>query len=104
MTLQWRAAAALRRRTWPRLWKGYCEYYEVSLSEDVTDALWRRIMMGARTGRGKRRPKDGAAAHSGSETTFFTPTPGGKGRMLSKTSSWPNSSRRAGADNAYQKR
>ncbi len=31
---------------WRRLWKGYCDFYEVSISQDVTDTLWRRIMDG----------------------------------------------------------
>ena len=48
MTLQWRVrpAEAADEAGWRRSWKGYCEYYEVSISEDVTDALWRRIMDG----------------------------------------------------------
>lgn len=45
MTLQWRVrpAEAGDEAGWRRLWKGYCGFYEVSISEDVIDTLWRRI-------------------------------------------------------------
>lgn len=48
MTLQWRVrpAEAGDEAGWRRLWKGYCGFYEVSISEDVIDTLWRRIMDG----------------------------------------------------------
>jgi GNAT superfamily N-acetyltransferase len=31
---------------WRRLWRGYCDFYEVRISEDITDTLWRRIIDG----------------------------------------------------------
>ncbi len=29
---------------WRRLWQCYCDFYAVTVPQDVTDALWRRIM------------------------------------------------------------
>ena len=51
MSLEWRVRPArpADEAGWRRLWRGYCDFYVVTISEDVTDALWRRIMDG-RTG------------------------------------------------------
>ena len=48
MSLRWRVRAveAADETGWRRLWKGYCDFYEVSIATDVTDALWRRILDG----------------------------------------------------------
>jgi GNAT superfamily N-acetyltransferase len=48
VTLQWRVrpAEAGDEAGWRRLWNGYCGFYEVSISEDVTGTLWRRIVDG----------------------------------------------------------
>ena len=48
MSLEWRVrpAEAADEAGWRRLWRGYCDFYEVTISEDVTDTLWRRIMDG----------------------------------------------------------
>ena len=46
MSLEWRVRPpeSADEAGWRRLWKGYCDFYEVSIARDVTDALWRRIM------------------------------------------------------------
>ena len=48
MSLEWRVrpAEAADESGWRRLWRGYCDFYEITISEDVTDATWRRIMDG----------------------------------------------------------
>ena len=48
MSLEWRVrpAEAADEDGWRRLWKGYCDFYEVTIEKDVTDKLWRRIMDG----------------------------------------------------------
>ena len=45
MSLEWRVrpVEAADEAGWRRLWKGYCDFYEITISEDVTDALWLRI-------------------------------------------------------------
>jgi GNAT superfamily N-acetyltransferase len=30
--------------TWRKLWRGYCEFYEADLPEDVTNRTWKRIL------------------------------------------------------------
>lgn len=32
------------KAAWLPLWRGYLEFYETSVSDDVTDATWRRIV------------------------------------------------------------
>ncbi len=39
-----RAAAAADEAAWRYLWNAYCRFYAVSIPEDVTCSLWRRIM------------------------------------------------------------
>jgi len=48
MRLEWRVrpAGAADEIGWRRLWKGYCNFYEVTIAQDVTDDLWRRIVDG----------------------------------------------------------
>ena len=48
MSLDWRVrpAEAADEAGWRRLWRGYCDFYEVTICEDVTNTLWRRIMDG----------------------------------------------------------
>jgi GNAT superfamily N-acetyltransferase len=29
---------------WRRLWRGYCDFYDVTLSEEVTGRTWKRIL------------------------------------------------------------
>ena len=46
MSLNWRVrpAEAKDEAEWRRLWKDYCDFYDVSLAPEVTDALWERIV------------------------------------------------------------
>ena len=30
---------------WRRLWAGFCEFYQTSVSEEVTQATWQRLLM-----------------------------------------------------------
>jgi len=48
MRLEWRVrtAGAADEIGWRRLWKGYCDFYEITIAKDVTDDLWRRITDG----------------------------------------------------------
>ena len=48
MRYEWRVrpAQAGDEAGWRRLWKGYCDFYDVTIAPDVTDALWLRIRDG----------------------------------------------------------
>jgi GNAT superfamily N-acetyltransferase len=35
---------AADRRAWRELWRGYCDFYEVSVPDATTEATWRRIL------------------------------------------------------------
>src|SRR5271165_1796519 len=39
-----RPAKASDENGWRRLWRGYCEFYRVTVPGDVTDLLWHRIL------------------------------------------------------------
>ena len=39
-----RPVEAADEAAWRRLWRGYCDFYQVTVPEDVTDTLWLRIM------------------------------------------------------------
>ncbi len=39
-----RAATSADEASWRKLWKSYCVFYAVSIPDEVTDALWVRIM------------------------------------------------------------
>ena len=39
-----RAAEAKDEAAWRALWRGYCDFYEVALSEAVTAHTWKRIL------------------------------------------------------------
>jgi GNAT superfamily N-acetyltransferase len=39
-----RPVEAADEAAWRRLWRGYCDFYQVTVAEDVTDKLWLRIM------------------------------------------------------------
>jgi len=39
-----RAALPSDERTWRQLWRGYCDFYEAALPQEVTDRTWRRIL------------------------------------------------------------
>jgi GNAT superfamily N-acetyltransferase len=39
-----RPARAADEAEWRRLWQCYCDFYAVTVSRDVTAALWRRIL------------------------------------------------------------
>jgi GNAT superfamily N-acetyltransferase len=39
-----RAALPGDEATWRELWRGYCDFYDVRLSRDVTDRTWKRIL------------------------------------------------------------
>ncbi|MDQ2065374.1 GNAT family N-acetyltransferase [Xinfangfangia sp. CPCC 101601] len=44
MTLTIRDAILEDEQAWRRLWAGYLDYYEVSLTPEVTDNTWRNLM------------------------------------------------------------
>jgi len=48
VSLEWRVrpAESADEAGWRRLWRGYCDFYEVAICENVTDTLWRRIIVG----------------------------------------------------------
>ena len=56
---------------WLPLWRGYLDFYETSVSDEVTDATWRRIVdpAGRSTVSARSMRRD---ASSGSCTTSFT--------------------------------
>jgi GNAT superfamily N-acetyltransferase len=39
-----RAALPADEPTWRRLWRGYCDFYEAQLSDEVTRRTWKRIL------------------------------------------------------------
>ena len=39
-----RAALPSDEATWRKLWRGYCEFYRVTLPEEVTRRTWKRIL------------------------------------------------------------
>lgn len=39
-----RPAIAVDRKQWDPLWQGYLQFYESTLSAEVTDTLWQRIL------------------------------------------------------------
>ena len=39
-----RAALPADEATWRQLWRGYCDFYRVHLSDAVTDRTWKRIL------------------------------------------------------------
>ncbi len=39
-----RPARATDEAGWRRLWQGYCDFFQVTISPDITASLWRRIM------------------------------------------------------------
>jgi GNAT superfamily N-acetyltransferase len=39
-----RAALPSDEAAWRRLWRGYCEFYETTLPEDVSSRTWKRIL------------------------------------------------------------
>ena len=39
-----RSALPADEATWRTLWRGYCEFYGVSLAEEVTSRTWKRIL------------------------------------------------------------
>ncbi len=44
MSISVRALAAADREQWLALWRGYLEFYETTLSQDITDLTWARIL------------------------------------------------------------
>src|SRR5262245_2309743 len=44
MALTIRALEARDREAWLPLWRGYLEFYETSVPDEVTDETWRRII------------------------------------------------------------
>jgi GNAT superfamily N-acetyltransferase len=61
---------------WRRLWKGYVDFYEAEVSEEVTDATWRRLLDPGSGMVGRLAELEGAVVgftvavlHSGSWTT-----------------------------------
>ena len=39
-----RPVEAADEAAWRRLWRAYCDFYQVTVPDDVTGTLWRRIM------------------------------------------------------------
>lgn len=39
-----RAAVPADEASWRKLWRGYCDFYRVSLAKEVTDRTWKRIL------------------------------------------------------------
>ena len=39
-----RAALPGDEATWRKLWRGYCDFYDVRLPREVTDRTWKRIL------------------------------------------------------------
>jgi GNAT superfamily N-acetyltransferase len=39
-----RATTPQDREAWVDMWRGYCDFYEASVSDAVTDATWRRML------------------------------------------------------------
>ena len=39
-----RELAARDKAAWLDLWKGYCDFYEVAVADDVTEATWARLL------------------------------------------------------------
>jgi GNAT superfamily N-acetyltransferase len=44
MTFTIRTLAATDRQQWGALWRGYLEFYETELPDDVTELTWRRLL------------------------------------------------------------
>lgn len=44
MTVQTRALDAGDRAEWDPLWQGYLDFYKTSLTADVTDQTWQRLL------------------------------------------------------------
>ena len=44
MSVTIRDLAAADAPRWRELWKGYCEFYETEMADDVTDITWQRLL------------------------------------------------------------
>ncbi len=81
MTGFWvRPARAGDEAEWRRLWQSYCDFYAVTVSPDVTGALWRRIL------------DEGAPIHAlvaeTNEGTWFGPRPIGFAHYVLHPYTW----------------
>ena len=69
MSLEWRVrpAGAADEIGWRRLWKGYCDFYEITIAKDVTDDAVAedhgRARGHSRGCRRKRLQRKGTSAH-----------------------------------------